>query len=261
MIASELSTAQIVDQLRALGVEQGDVLLVHTSFRAIRPIEGGPVGLIAALRDALGPNGTLVMPSWTGSDDEPFDPAKTPASSDLGIVTDMFWRIPGVLRSNHPFAMAAMGTAADFITSDPLRFPIHGRETPVARVHERDGKVLLLGVDHDADTMIHLAELIAEVPYRVPKHITVLKEDKPTRIEYLENDHCCQRFNLANEWLRARGFQSEGRVGHAHARLIRSRDIVDVVLDQLRRDPLIFLHPPSTGCVECDEARRTVTGH
>ena len=52
---AEVSRAEVADQLRALGVEEGGVLLVHTSFRAIRPVEGGPLGLIEAIRDALGP--------------------------------------------------------------------------------------------------------------------------------------------------------------------------------------------------------------
>ena len=108
---SEIGRTEIVDQLRSLGVKAGGVLLVHTSFRAVRPIEGGPLGLIEALRDALGPDGTLVMPSWTGDDDAPFDPAATPASPDLGIVADTFWRLPGVLRSDHCFAFAAAGPA------------------------------------------------------------------------------------------------------------------------------------------------------
>ncbi|HTD76544.1 MAG TPA: AAC(3) family N-acetyltransferase, partial [Chloroflexota bacterium] len=56
-----MSKGQLTDQLRAVGVEHGGVLLVHTSFRAVRPVEGGPLGLIEALRAAIGPPGTLVM--------------------------------------------------------------------------------------------------------------------------------------------------------------------------------------------------------
>ncbi len=62
---NELGRAEVTRQLRALGVEKGGVLLVHASFRATGPVEGGPLGLIEALRDALGPDGTLVMPSWS----------------------------------------------------------------------------------------------------------------------------------------------------------------------------------------------------
>jgi aminoglycoside N3'-acetyltransferase len=251
----DLSQGEVAEQLRALGVERGGVLLVHTAFRAVRPIEGGPFGLIQALRAALGPDGTLVMPSWTGSDDQPFDPGTTPAAADLGVVADTFWRLPGVARSDHPIAFAAAGPRAAQIVQDPLPIPPHGPDSPVGRVYELDGQVLLLGVGHDANTTLHLAEVLADVPYRLPKHCTVLRDGRPLRIEYEENDTCCLRFALADDWLRARGLQAEGPVGHAHARLARARDIVDVTLEYLERDPLLFLHPPGAGCAECDEAR------
>lgn len=214
----EWSRAELEAQLLALGVAPGGVLLVHTSFRATQPVEGGPLGLIRALQDALGPDGTLVMPSWTGRDDQPFDPRTTPASPDLGVVADQFWREAGVRRSDHAFAMAAVGPEAARITSDPLPLPPHIPESPVGRVHERDGQVLLLGVGHDADTMLHLAEILAGVPYRVPRHCTVLRDGRLVRVDYKENDHCCARFALADEWLGGRGLQSEGPVGSAHAR-------------------------------------------
>jgi aminoglycoside N3'-acetyltransferase len=250
--------SEMVDQMRALGVEEGGVLLVHTSFRAVRPVEDGPAGLIDALRAALGPNGTLVTPAWTGSDDEPFDPSATPASDDLGVVADSFWRMPGVLRSHHPFAFAAAGPQARRVTEGPLPTPPHVPESPVGYVHDLDGQVLLLGVGHDADTSLHLAEVLAGVPYGIPRHITVLRDGAPVRVEYRENDHCCQLFSMADEWLRERGLQREGPVGHAHARLFRARDVVAVAREQLSRDPLVFLHPAGAGCEECDEARASL---
>lgn len=254
-----LSKAEVTTQLQALGVEKSGVLLAHISFRAIKPIEGGPKDLIEALRDALGPNGTLVMPSWSGNEDEPFDPMTTPASPDLGVVADIFWRLPGVLRSNHCNAFAAIGPNADYIIFDLLPIPPHIPKSPIGRVHELDGQVILIGVGHEADTMLHLAELIADVPYRVPRHCTVLLQDgRPVRIDYGESDHCCERFMLADCWLREQGLQSEGCVGHAHARLARSRDIVRVALEHLAKDPLLFLHPSSARCKECEEAHRSI---
>ena len=67
-------------------------------------------GAIAALREALGPAGTLVMPGMT-EDDDPFDPRQTPCPG-LGVVADTFWRMPGVLRSNSPFSFSAAGAQA-----------------------------------------------------------------------------------------------------------------------------------------------------
>lgn len=82
----------------------------------------------------------------------------------------------------------------------------------------------------------------------------MLEGDRPVRIEYGENDHCCERFAFADDWLCERRVQREGRVGHAHARLVRSRDVVAVAREQLARDPLVFLHARGSGCAECDEA-------
>lgn len=253
-----LSRVELATQLRHLGVKRGGVLLVHTSFRAVRPIEGGPFGLIEALRDALGPDGTLVMPSWTELDDQPFDALTTPSARDLGVVAQTFWRLPGVRRSDHFHAFAALGPQAQIITADPLPLPPHIPASPVGRVHDLDGQVLLLGVGHDANTTLHLAELMADVPYRTPSYCTVLANGRATRVEYGENNHCCARFALADDWLRPRGLQAEGRVGQAHARLAKSRDIVSVALQYLSVNPLLFLHPVGAGCEECEAAHQAV---
>ncbi|WP_119388523.1 AAC(3)-IV family aminoglycoside N-acetyltransferase [Taklimakanibacter lacteus] len=254
-----IGRVELVRQLRSLGVAEGDILLVHTSFRTVGPVEGGPLGLISALRGALGPAGTLVMPSWSGEDDEPFDPLNSPSASDLGVTAQMFWRQPGVLRSDHFHAFAAAGPAAEAILADPLPLPPHGPLSPVGRVHERDGKILLLGVGHDGNTTLHLAELMADVPYRTPGYCTVLHDGRKQRIDYGENNHCCRRFALADGWLRDAGLQDEGPVGQAPSRLMRAHDLVRLALAQLARDRLLFLHGPEDHCHECDEARASIS--
>lgn len=247
----------LVQQLLDLGVEPGGVLLVHTSFRAIRPVEGGPEGVVEALTRALGPDGTLVMPSWPDDGMVPFHPERTEVAADLGVVAQTFRRLPGTERSRHLQAFAARGPRAGEILRDPLPLPPHIPASPVGRVRDLDGQVLLLGVDHDADTTIHLAELEAGVPYGVPKRCLAEGEDGPRVVEYRENDHCCARFRLVGGWLRDSGRQREGPAGHGTARLARSRDIVEAVTARLADDPLLFLHPPGE-CGECDEARGSV---
>ncbi len=277
-----ISSAQIRQQLHDLSVLRGAVLLVHSAFSRIGPVEGGPAGLIRALEDAIGPDGTLVMPSMTDDDEHLFDPHVTPCRS-LGVVPDTFWRLPGVLRSSNPHAFAAKGPAAPYITADhPLDFPHgpnsnphafaakgptapyitadhpldvpHGPDSPVGRVHEVDGLVLLLGVGHDANTTVHLAECLAGVRYRRPKHVTVLQGGQPVSLRYLEIDHCCQNFCLVDDWLDSAHVQRHGPVGHAEARLVRSRAIVDIVTAHLRLNETAFLHPYGIDS-QCDEAR------
>lgn len=77
-----LDRPDLIDQLLALGVQPGGILIVHTAFSKVAPVEGGPRGLIEALRSALGPEGTLVMPSLSDDDDHPFDPKETPCAGE-----------------------------------------------------------------------------------------------------------------------------------------------------------------------------------
>lgn len=74
----EIPRRRLVEQLRALGVRPGDVLMVHTSFSKVAPVDGGPVALVESLAAAVGPDGGLVMPSMGDDDDHPFDPQRTP---------------------------------------------------------------------------------------------------------------------------------------------------------------------------------------
>lgn len=123
----------------------------------------------------------------------------------------------------------------------------------MGRVLEMGGHVLLLGVGHDADTTVHLAENLAGVRYRRPKHVTVLRDGVPVRYDYEEIDHCCERFALMDGWLDERGLQRRGVVGHAEARLIPARAVVAVAVERLRANEAVFLHPRGTD-EECDEA-------
>jgi aminoglycoside 3-N-acetyltransferase len=252
MIHRDALTQQLLD----LGVIPGGVLLVHTAFSKVKPVEGGPIGLISALHAALGSDGTLAMPSMSYDDDHPFDKTKSPCL-EMGILAETFWRLPGVLRSDNNHAFAGVGPLAEKITAPhPIDIP-HGLDSPVGRIYELDGQVLLLGVEHDSNTTIHLAESLAGVRYRRDKYITILKDGKPTRFDYREIDHCCENFSLVDGWLDEKGLQRRGRVGHADARLIRSRDIVDVVAERLSENETTFLHPEGFD-EQCDDARASM---
>jgi aminoglycoside N3'-acetyltransferase len=243
----------LLAQLQALGVRPGGVLLVHT---ALSKVASSAQSLIAALLAAVGPAGTLVMPSMADDDDIAFDRTRMPCRA-VGFVADTFWRMPGVLRSDSPHAFAALGPLAERLTQPhPVDVP-HGVNSPPGRVHELDGHVLLLGVGHDANTTLHVAEAIASVRYRQPKYATVLEDGAPRRYEYGETDHCCLNFCQLDEWLGAR--QTRGTVGRAEARLARSRDIVAAALARLRENETVFLHAAGA-CGECDAARAGWTG-
>lgn len=128
----------------------------------------------------------------------------------------------------------------------------------MGRAYVRDAQILLLGVGQDANTTIHLGEGLAEVPYRTRKWTMISTPNGPRCVEFLETDHCCQRFALVDEWLSEEGALRTGAIGHGQARLMRARDVVRTVQDHLRGDALAFLHPDNAGCDECSTARRSI---
>jgi aminoglycoside N3'-acetyltransferase len=243
----------LTDQLLGLGVPAGGVLVVHTAFSRVAPVLGGPSALIGALRHALGPAGTLVMPSMSDDDETAFDRRLTPCRA-MGIVADTFWRMPDVERSDSPHAFAAAGAHALEITAPhPLEIP-HGLNSPVGRAYELDASVLLLGVGHSENTTIHLAENLAGVGYGRSYCSTLLEGGATVRREYFEVGCCCAKFELMDAWLEAEDRQRRGQVGMASARLARARDIVAAALPRLQEHETLFLHAAAS-CEECDEAR------
>lgn len=244
------SLARIVADLNALGLRPGGILLVHTSFRSLGDVEKGPLGLIAALETAVGVEGTLVMPTMTDGEGV-FDPRFTKTVS-MGITAELFWRQPGVVRSTHPGgSFAAKGPAAIQICAPQPLSPPHGIDSPPGRVYARGGQVLLLGVQHSESTVLHVAEDLADVPYGVEHPCMVEENGVAVRKMVRETDHCCRGFRKLEEWMPVR----VGRVGDAQARLVDARQAVDVAVEHLRREPLVFLCPPSARCEECDVAR------
>jgi aminoglycoside 3-N-acetyltransferase len=133
-----ITRSEVTEQLLALGVKPGGVLLAHTAFSKVSPVEDGPRGLIEGLQAAVGLHGTLAMPSMSDDDDHPFDQRKT-ACRGMGVVADTFWRLPGVLRSDSPHAFAATGPRAAEITAPHLLYVPHGLDSPVGRIYELDG--------------------------------------------------------------------------------------------------------------------------
>ena len=160
--------------LRALGVRPGSTLVVHSSLSAIGWVAGGPTAVILALLDALGPDGTLVMPAHSGDWSDPAEWQNPPVpeswwetirrerpawdlgtapTRNLGRIAELFRTWPGTMRSGDPVvSFAALGPHAGRITD------AHTTEwSPLERIYELDGDVLLLGVGHDRNTSLHLA--------------------------------------------------------------------------------------------------------
>ena len=178
-----ISRTALVDDLRAIGIGVGDVVLLHSSLSSLGHVDGGAPTVIDAFRSVLGDHGTLVTPAFSGSVKDPlrdvpvgsadaevwavrdavplFDAATTPTETGA-IPTAVLSHSYGV-RSSHPQAsVAAVGHHADLICRDqPLSFAL-GANSPFSRLVELDATIVLLGVGHNRSSMLHHVESLLD---------------------------------------------------------------------------------------------------
>ncbi|WP_454296874.1 aminoglycoside N(3)-acetyltransferase [Salana multivorans] len=245
-----VTRAHLAADLQSLGLPAGAAVMVHTSLKALGWVVGGEQAVIEALRDAVGPEGTLVMPtqSWQLCDpavlqETPpqwwptirenlpaYDPRVTPART-MGAVAELFRTLPGTLRSAHPHrSVSANGPLAETITAvHDLDCP-SGERSPMRALYDADGQVLLLGASPAKTTVLHLAEHRADWP---GKHLDsnagpVLVDGKRTWVTYQELAVQDEDFvDVVEAFARETGLMRIGTVGEAPARLLPVRPLVD----------------------------------
>lgn len=256
----------IADDLRELGVKPGMTLLVHSSLSSLGWVCGGAQAVLLALKDATGESGTLVMPAHSSALSDPaqwsnppvpehwwprireqmpaFDPKMTP-TREMGRIAELFRTLPGVLRSSHPqLSFAAIGPQAQSITAKHELDMGLGEGSPLARIYELGGYVLLLGVGHGSNTSIHLAEYrCAAATSTATKTITesapVIHQGEPTWMSIknldLNNDDFAQIGQALETTCSSVSDSSSdsdvtvrsGSVGNAQAKLISQPKLVD----------------------------------
>jgi len=248
----------IAADLRALGVTRSCVLLVHSSLSSLGWVCGGPVAVVGALLDVLGPSGTLVVPTHTAGNSDPagwenppiprswwptvreqlpaFDPRLTP-SSGMGAVAEIVRTWPDAKRSDHPqTSFAALGRHAEQIVAGHLLDSGMGEDSPLGRLYALDASVVLIGTGHASNSSFHLAE------YRVPtprRRRTAAAVGTPTGrawIAYDDVDLSSDDFGALGAAFDATGHTRLGRIGAADARLLRQREAVDFAVGWLERN-------------------------
>ena len=224
--------------LRALGIRPGQVVMVHSSYDQFAGFVGKPSDIIRVLQEAVGPEGTLLMPTlpFTGTAVEytsrgnVFDVARTP--SQMGLLTELFRRSPEVVRSVHPtHAVAAWGSrAAEMVANHHLARTPCGKGSPFARLLEHDGRILLLGVDIESMTFYHYVEEVIESgmpasPFTAAE-FTLRSRDRTGTIVVsktrLFDPEMSRRRDLTRlvAPLRRDGAWAEGRLGELHFTLL-----------------------------------------
>lgn len=236
-----LTEKDLVDGLKEIGLETGDLVLLHSSLASLGFVEGGPETVVNAFLKVLGDAGTLVVPTF----------------GDLGILTRVVSEHPRAVNSVHPKAsVAAIGAHAKELCADHWKAEMaHAEDTPYVRLANLGGYVLLLGVDQDRSTMLHTAEELLRLPY--------MKTTKPATFETPEGEvtkswtffpgpH--RDFIGIDHVLRESGKMEIGRIGESALRLIKGRDLLDIVVAYGKKHPDWALCD-NPNCADCIKQR------
>ncbi|MGC1419929.1 MAG: AAC(3) family N-acetyltransferase [Acidimicrobiales bacterium] len=243
------TVTSLTHDLRALGLDAGATVLVHSSLSALGYVVGGARAVVMALDAVLGPRGTLVVPTHSAELSDPshwinppipdawwavvresmpaYDPELT-ATRKMGAVTDVVRHLPGFVRSAHPrVSFGAVGPHAEFITGAHELRNGFDEHSPLARLYDLEASILLLGVGHHNNTSLHLGE------GRAPARRRVITQGAPMMVEgqrrwvtYESLDYDDNDFEQVGAAIAAAGLERSGRVG---ASLSRYMDVVPVV--------------------------------
>ena len=139
-----------------VGIENGDTVLVHTSYKSLGGVEGGAETVVDAFVELTGEDGTVLFPafnfqSWT--EDHYFDILETP--SKMGAITEVARLKPDAKRTPHPiYSFSALGARADeFSKTDDVE--AYGKNSAFALFHKLNGKIVSIGLDFNSTFSMH----------------------------------------------------------------------------------------------------------
>jgi aminoglycoside 3-N-acetyltransferase len=249
--------SSIAREISDSGMRTGDTVLVHSSLSALGWVSGGAVAVIQALMDVVTPEGTLVMPEHSGDLSDPanwhhppvpenwwniiretmpaYHPQYTP-SRGMGAIPEVFRTMPGVIRSDHPeVSFAAWGKHASFITSNHSLAYSLGENSPLARIYDLDGKVLLLGVGFENNTSFHLSEIRAHSSSTIKLGAPMMVNGERKWVEYTDIVYDSGMFDQVGKDFCNTGLVNTFKVGIGNCYLFEQRPAVDFGVQWIER--------------------------
>lgn len=244
-----LTQADLVTNFAEMGLQAGDTVLVHSAYKSLGGVEGGPHTVIDALLELLTPEGTLIMPTFNFdfNDGAPWDVRNTP--SKMGVLTELVRQDPRAKRVFHPFySFAIIGKYADELTRERYKSS-YERNSLFGKLRDLNGKIMIIGLDYTHSlTFIHHVEQMEGVDYRFLKGFTgqVTDENGNTYTDtfyMLVRDRdrgVITEVNPMGALLEARGVVTVRQVGDATVRLMQANETYRVIAEEMKRDPFLL---------------------
>jgi aminoglycoside 3-N-acetyltransferase len=248
-VMHKIAPDQIRQALRAVGIQKGDGLLVHSAIQFLGEPEGGVGMYYQVLCDLIGAEGTLAVPTFNFSFAKSghFDPKRTP-SVGMGVFSEYVRLLPGTRRTSHPMqSLAVAGKYAQDLAScdTPGAFDDGSAFDRMIQLHF---KLLLLGASIQAASIIHYSEQRALVPYRYWKDFSGTIETPAGLVQktyrmYVRDLKIDPRLiikNIQKELARKENWKSV-KVNYGEIAACRLEDFVSAADAMLRNDPWVFV--------------------
>lgn len=246
-----LTFDDLVAGFHRAGVEAGDTLLVHSSYKSFGPIDGGPQTVVNALEAALGPEGTLIMPTFNFDFNrgQPWDVRSTP--SQMGVLTELVRKDPRAQRVFHPiYSFAILGKHAEMLGS--LRYKSsYERGSVFGKLRDLDGRIMVIGLSYtNSMTFFHHVEQMEGVDYRFLKQFTgeVTDWDGTTKTDTFEmlvrdiDKGVITEVDPMGELMEKEGIIKVSRIGEAAVKLMKASEVYAFTAREMRRDPHLLYY-------------------
>lgn len=248
-----LTLENLVEGFRELGVEQGDTLLVHSSYKSFGEVDGGPQTVIRALEAALGTegDGTLIMPTFNFDFNKgaPWDVRTTP--SKMGVLTELVRKDPRARRVFHPFySFAVLGKHAEMLGS--LRYKsAYERNSVFGKLRDLDGKIMVIGLSYtNSMTFFHHIEQMEGVDYRFLKQFTgeVTDENGNTYTDTFEmlvrdiDKGVITEVDPMGFLMEEAGIIKSRKIGEANVKLMKANEVYEFTAREMKRDPYLLYY-------------------
>jgi len=251
-----VKTADLINGWKKLGLDIGDKVIVHSSLSSLGSVDGGPETVIKSLQEAVGRSGILVMPAFTyGSG--PFHSETSP--SVVGLISETFRQMNDVYRSWHPtHSFCIWGKSAKNWAVIHNNYHLFADNSPIVRLYRDEGKILLIGVDNRANTMIHLAEKFAAVPYISGTSLDYVDDNGNIRsVASPWRPGCSKGFNIIDSLVRGTTSWRSIVIGRAECQIMSAIEVVSCAALLLEKDKSALLCNEPL-CEWCLNAREIV---
>jgi aminoglycoside 3-N-acetyltransferase len=227
-------------------------ILVHSSLSSFGFVRGGAQTLIQSLMEIITYDGLIMMPTFTYGK-EPFDLFSTPAQT--GSIPEFFRKMKNVKRSIHPtHSFCAWGKSADSILADHNVSEPFKSGTPLHKFSQQQGYVLLIGVTHIANSLIHVAQELAEVPYLDRPKVVKIIDNGQLKDMVARRAGCSLGFDKISPFLDEEDLVQKYKVGQSNIMFMKAKDVLKKATEVLKKDPYI-LSCDNPDCFACNEMR------